>query len=82
MKVVALYMIMCSAMVNTQCLEPHKLNTYDSFYDCMVAGYTESLNKTKEIGSEEVNKYGTIIKFMCIDEKIIFPEKKPKGDDV
>tara|TARA_B100000287_G_scaffold435327_1_gene503091 strand:+ start:1713 stop:1940 length:228 start_codon:yes stop_codon:yes gene_type:complete len=70
MKVVALYMIMCSAMVNTQCLEPHKINTYDSFYDCMVAGYTESLNKTKEIGSEDVNKNRIYIKFVCATETI------------
>ena len=69
MKVVALYMIMCSAMVNTQCLEPHKLNTYDSFYDCMVAGYTESLNKTEEIGLEEINNNKIYIKFVCATEE-------------
>ena len=69
MKVIALYMIMCSAMVNSQCLEPHKLNTYDSFYECMVAGYTESLNKTKEIGKEQINESKIYIKFVCVSEE-------------
>ena len=57
-------MIMCSAVAN-QCLEPHKLKTYDSFYECMVAGYTESLNKTEEIGLEEINNNKIYIKFVC-----------------
>jgi len=48
----------------------------------MIAGYEEAIKKAKEIGPKEVNKYGTIIKFICIDEKIIFPKEKPKGDDV
>ena len=38
----------------------------------MIAGYTESLNKIKEIGPEEVNKYDMYIKFGCykiVDEE-------------
>lgn len=77
-----LSMIICSSVFQN-CLPPHSMpDLYNSHYECMIAGYNESINKAKEIGPEEVNKYGTIIKFMCIDEKIIFPEKKPKGDDV
>ena len=77
-----LSMIICSSVFQN-CLPPHAMpDLYNSHYECMLAGYNESINKAKEIGSEEVNKYGTIIKFMCIDEKIIFREKKPKGDDV
>jgi len=43
----------------------------------MIAGYNESLKKAKDIGAAEVNKYGTIIKFMCIDEKLVLPRPKP-----
>jgi hypothetical protein len=43
----------------------------------MVAGYTESLKKTKEIGEEEINKHKIFIKFDCIESKIIVPKKKP-----
>jgi len=51
---------------------------YSSHYECMIAGYEESLKKAKEIGPQEVNKYGTIIKFYCVDANIIVPLPKPK----
>jgi len=44
---------------------------YNSHYECMIAGYEESIKKAKEIGREEVNKYGTIIKFYCTLENSI-----------
>jgi hypothetical protein len=47
---------------------------YPSHYECMIAGYNESLKKAKEIGPEEMNKYGTTIKFFCMQEKD-FPKK-------
>ncbi len=37
-------------------------------------GYEEAIDKAKEIGSKEINKYGTIIKFFCMQEKD-FPKK-------
>jgi len=40
----------------------------------MIAGYNEAIKKAKEIGPKEVNKYGTIIKFFCMEEKD-FPKK-------
>ena len=33
----------------------------------MIAGYTESLKKIKEIGPEDVNQYGMYIKFGCYE---------------
>ena len=74
MKIV-LFMIMCSGLANS-CLEPHKLNTYDTFYDCMSAGYKESLEKIESIGPEEVNEYKIFIKFYCTPEET--NEKKEK----
>jgi hypothetical protein len=66
-----LSMIICTS-VYQQCLPPHKMTgEYNSHYECMIAGYEESIKKAKEIGSKEVNKYGTIIKFMCIPENTI-----------
>jgi hypothetical protein len=35
----------------------------------MIAGYEESIKKAKEMGPEEINKYGTIIKFFCMRER-------------
>jgi len=67
MKIV-LFMIMCSGLANS-CLEPHKLNTYDTFYDCMSAGYKESLEKIEAVGPEEVNEYKIFIKFYCTPEE-------------
>ena len=39
--------------------------SYNSTFDCMIAGYEEALNKMKEIGREEVNKYQMYIRFTC-----------------
>ena len=58
-----LSMIICTS-VYQQCLPPHTMpEIYPSHYECMIAGYEESMKKAKEIGPEEINKYGTIIKF-------------------
>ena len=57
---IALFMIMCSAIAN-ECMPPHKLGHYDNLYECLNAGYTESLKKSKEIGQEEVNKQCDIL---------------------
>jgi hypothetical protein len=75
-----LSMIICSSVYNS-CLPPHNLlELYNSHYECMIAGYEEAIKKAKEIGPKEVSKYGTIIKFMCIDKKLILP--KPIQKDV
>ena len=64
-----LTMIMCTTVYN-MCLEPFPMPTkYNSHYECMIGGYEEAITKAKEIGPEEINKYGTIIKFFCMQEK-------------
>ena len=40
-------------------------DTFRTKYDCLVFGYEESLSKMRDIGREEVNKYGMYIKFYC-----------------
>ena len=75
-----LTMIICTSVYNT-CLEPFPMaERYNTHYECMIAGYNEAIDKAKEIGPEDINKYGTIIKFFCYgtDEKIILPKPKPK----
>ena len=77
-----LSMIMCSSVYNT-CLPPFPMSElYKSHYECMIAGYNESIKKAKEIGAEEINKYGTIIKFYCVQEDLILPKKKPVGQPI
>ena len=69
-----LSMIICSS-VYQQCLQPHRMpDLYYSHYECMIAGYYESIKKAEEIGPKDVNKYGTVIKFMCIPEDLIHEE--------
>ncbi len=73
-------LIICSSVHQT-CLPPHEWHeTFNTHYECMIAGYNEAIDKAKEIGPEEINKYGTIIKFFCYqtDEDIIIPPPKPK----
>ena len=71
---------MCSTVAQT-CMPPYPWPTqFTNSYDCMVAGYTEALRKTEEIGKEEINKHKIYIKFDCIESTIIVPKEKPKKD--
>ena len=72
---IALFMIMCSATAN-QCMEPHKLSTFNNQYDCLLGGYEESIKKTTEIGKHEINKHQIYIKFVCTPD---IKEKKGTG---
>ena len=65
---IALFMILCSSVAGN-CLEPIKINSYNTFYDCMSAGYLEAYNKNKEIGIDDVNTYKMYIKFICATEE-------------
>jgi hypothetical protein len=40
---------------------------FNSEYDCLVAGYTESLKKIQEIGPIDINKHRMYIKFGCYE---------------
>jgi len=73
-----LTMIICTSVYNT-CLEPFPMpERYDTHYECMIAGYEEAIKKAKEIGPKDINQYGTIIKFYCLEERLILPKPKPK----
>ncbi len=62
-------MIICTS-VYQQCLDPFPMpDRYNSHYECMIAGYNEAIRKAKEIGPEDINKYGTIIKFFVISQQ-------------
>ena len=62
---ILLTLIMCS-YIQGSCLQPYEWPVqYDTMYDCMIAGYEESINKMKEIGRAEVNKHGVFIRFTC-----------------
>ena len=61
----ALVLIICSFESNT-CIPPIEYRiTFDDGYDCMVAGYKQSLLKTEEIGRTDINKHNIYIKFSC-----------------
>ncbi len=75
-----LSMIICTS-VYQQCLEPFPMpDRYGSHYECMIAGYNESIKKAEEMGPKDVNEYGTIIKFFCVEENLILPKPKPGTD--
>ena len=45
-----LLMLICSLAAG-ECMPPHPMpDKYNSIYDCLNAGYAESLKKSKEIG--------------------------------
>ena len=71
-----LTIVMCSTLANS-CLEPYTYpKVYNTYYDCLLDGYQKSLDKTKEIGKSETNKYQIFSKFGCME--VIVPPPKPK----
>ena len=66
-----LVFILCSAVSNT-CMPPYEWpKTFDTTYECMVAGYTESRKKTQQIGFKVINEHQIYIKFHCTPIKLI-----------
>ena len=56
-------------MTTGACLPPYEFPIqYNDMYECLNAGYSEALKKSKEIGKEEVNKNGIYIRFMCKED--------------
>ena len=67
MKVI-LFLYMCSFTTGT-CLPPYESPIqYNDMYECLNAGYKESLKKSKEIGRKDVNENGIYIRFMCKED--------------
>ena len=50
---VALVMIVCSQIAG-ECMSPHFLRHYDNLYNCLLGGYTEAIEKTEEIGKDDI----------------------------
>jgi len=64
-----LTMIMCSAVAG-QCMPPFKIDkVFKDEYDCMVEGYAMALEKTIEIGREDINNNKIYIKFGCNEDQ-------------
>ena len=69
---ILLTFVICSQVAGT-CLKPYPWpTTFDTQYDCLMEGYKQSINKMKEIGSDDVNKYNMFIKFYCTPEDTIW----------
>ena len=68
---IALFMIMCSALAN-ECMPPHKLGQYDTLYECLNAGYTESLKNPMCVFYVEIQ----IHPLFCFE---ISPQKKEEN---
>ena len=45
--------------------------TYNDMYDCMMTGYSTSIDKMIQIGRDEVNEYDMFIKFTCMEQRTI-----------
>lgn len=71
MSKIILTFIICSYSTG-QCLPPYEYpNEFNDMYDCMMSGYSESINKTKEIGKDQINTYGIYIKFGCTQKQTV-----------
>jgi hypothetical protein len=68
---ILLSLVICSQVAGS-CLDAHVWpTTFETQYDCLMYGYEESMNKMREIGPEDVNKYNMFIKFYCTPSDII-----------
>ena len=73
----ALFMIMCSYVAG-ECMAPVPMDTYyNDMYSCMNAGYQHSLDKSIEVGEEQINEYKIYMKFICVETDVIVPPGKP-----
>tara|TARA_R100000655_G_scaffold109254_1_gene163272 strand:+ start:221 stop:409 length:189 start_codon:yes stop_codon:yes gene_type:complete len=62
---------MCS-FTTGKCLPPYEFPIqYNDMYECLNAGYSESLKKSKDIGRQDVNKNGIYIRFACKENTTI-----------
>ena len=46
-------------------------------YSCLNAGYQHSLDKSIEVGAEQINEYKIYMKFICMETDVIVPPGKP-----
>ena len=66
-----LSLLICSSVAG-ECMPPFEWpELFENQYECLTFGYEESLKKMKEIGREEVEKYGMYIKFYCTPDTSI-----------
>ena len=69
-----LTVIVCSA-IHQACLNPmvRMDTTFNTWANCMRAGYEDSTEIMKELGDRTLNDLQTVIKFTCTTKKV----KKP-----
>ena len=65
---ITLILFICSYVAG-DCLPGHEWpKQFNDMYDCMNAGYEESISKMEEIGRDDVNKYEIFIRFACAEK--------------
>jgi len=63
----SLILILCSA-IQSECMPPmHTDLQYNNWHDCMVAGYTHSIEFLETSGPEYINKNQIYVKFVCLE---------------
>jgi hypothetical protein len=68
---ILLTLYLCSTVAGT-CLDGFEWpERYDDMYDCMMMGYSTSIDKMIEMGRAEVNEYDMFIKFTCMEDSTI-----------
>ena len=73
MKII-LTMIVCSA-IGGKCLEPmQRLDRFNTWADCMRAGYKDSLEIMQQLGDATLNSTQTYVKFVCSNRPVIKPK--------
>ena len=79
MKII-LTMIVCSA-IGGKCLEPmQRMGRYDTWADCMRAGYADSLLIMQQLGDATINSTQTYVKFVCSANPMFkIPPLMPNG---
>tara|TARA_R100001591_G_scaffold476_1_gene1113 strand:- start:317 stop:535 length:219 start_codon:yes stop_codon:yes gene_type:complete len=60
-----LVLTICSSVVGDCLPEYTWRDSFRTHYDCAQFGYKEAQKKLEEIGREDVNEHGIMIKFSC-----------------
>ena len=65
-----LVMTICSS-INSACVEPKIINTYDTWKECAITGYSKSIELLNELSDETFEGQQSYTKFICKKDNLV-----------
>jgi len=65
-----LIMTICSSL-NSACVEPQTINSYDTWKECAINGYKKSIEVLNELPNETFEEQRSYTKFICKENNLV-----------